>query len=337
METTNSRMKSLCDEENAKLEFLYSAIQDVQETIRFTDTKSGTIIVLGTALIAAIVTLIDKYVAALNKLDSISKAFLIVGFILFCLFLLIAIFLSLKSINPSNNPEKHIELGNLKYEPKIKYYLSGVCPSMKLRDYFFENKNIKFSISAQQYNESLEKCDHNDLQTSLVYEFLKLSYIKEKKLKRTQSSLKWIEICIWTAVITTILVISANNTYFTKPISFNVQTGEVRIFTGLLTGYFLARLITVFLKYNKEQSDKWKSIFLNSTIYMLVIGVLMLMLSNVSIVGLITIFLSYSLIDKVLSEAFMDNLSKQINYKLFFTIDDLLHISILTIITLLKL
>jgi hypothetical protein len=321
-------------EDDTRLEFIYNAIQDVQETIRFTDTKSGTIIVLGTALIAAIVTLIDKYITLMSKLGNISKIVLIIGFILFCISLLVAIILSLKSINPSNNPEEHIELGDLKYKPKIKYYLSELFPSMRLRDFLFESEDSKFSVTARQYNELLINCSSNDLQNSLVFELLKLSYIREKKLKRTKYSLKWIEICIWIAVATSILVLATTNINFKRA---NMSIDGAKAITGLLVGYFFARMLVVFLKFDKSQLNRWTNILFSNAVHTLVIYGVMFVLSDVSLISLIIIFLFYLLIDSIMSMILLDNQSKQIDYKLFFTLDDLLRISILVIITLLKL
>jgi hypothetical protein len=94
-----------------KFTFLYNAIQDTQETIRLTDTKSGGVVVLGTAVITAILALIKDFIAFFNCQPDISKYILLIGSIMFGSCIFVAIYLSMKSINPCNNPNEHIDIG----------------------------------------------------------------------------------------------------------------------------------------------------------------------------------------------------------------------------------
>ena len=88
IELSERKQRTLGDNEQ-KLNFLYNAIQDTQETIKFTDTKSGAIAVLGSAFVTAIVTLVDKYINLFNNQTDISKLILIAGSAFFgiCLFI----------------------------------------------------------------------------------------------------------------------------------------------------------------------------------------------------------------------------------------------------------
>lgn len=116
-----------------KLNFLYNAINDTQEVIRFSDTKSGVVFVLGTGLLAASVTLADKYLILIDKLKPYSKVILLSGSAITLAFLIIALILSLRSINPANNPNNHVDIGDWTGMPKVSYYLSGLLPPMRGR------------------------------------------------------------------------------------------------------------------------------------------------------------------------------------------------------------
>ena len=71
---------------------------------------------------------------------------------LICFIILIA-----KIDKSSNNPNEHIEFGDVDYEVNVNYYLTGLNPSMRFRDYIWECKDSKFSTSVEQYFNSISK------------------------------------------------------------------------------------------------------------------------------------------------------------------------------------
>lgn len=317
--------------------FIYNAINDAQETIRFTDTKSGAVIVVVMGLIAGVVTLIDKYYTMLNQLTVLSKAIAILGLIYFLVCLFISLILSLRSINPANNPNDHIDIGDWTDKPNIKFYLSGLSPSMRWEDYLWELKDLKFSISASEYYKSIEGSKDRDLLKSLTLEFLKLSYIKEKKMQRTKAALKWIEHCIWTAVLTTITVLITYNTKLMP--SRSVKNLDYEIFLFLLVGHAVGDFLLQTSWQAENKSRIWKALITHSLVYSTVIYLLTLMAGGISLASTVIVFLSHVLLDKgnivkwwlkTIKKEQIDNTQKR------FLVDRSLHVLVLLIVTIIN-
>lgn len=163
------------------------------------------------ALLAAAVTLTDKYLSLLEQLYPFSKGIAVAGSTLSVLCLFIALILSFRSINPSNNPNEHINIGDWLDRPPLQYYLTGLVPAMRWEDYLWDLKDSKLNVSASDYYNVLMKSAKQDLLQSLTCELLKLSYIKEKKIHRSKASLKWIEVCIWVAGLTVVGILLTEN------------------------------------------------------------------------------------------------------------------------------
>ena len=331
--------QSISEDNEQKLNFLYNAIQDTQETIKFTDTKSGTIFVLGTAFITAIVTLVDKYINLFNNQIGISKWILIIGSILFGVCLFVSLYLSLKSINPSNNPNEHIEFGDVDYEVNVNYYLTGLNPSMRFRDYIWECKDSKFSTSVEQYFNSISKVGPEGLLLSLTYEFIKLSYIKEKKYKRTQCALKWLVACLFTAGFTAIaFILSQNIDAVNINGIINKNLNDKSIY-WLIIGYFVVRIVLTILFQSKTKISGLLNALLKCCTYSLIIGVIGYYMAGISIFDVILIFLTSLTIERINFSALLKKMrliQEDSNTRISLLLNDFLHIAVLITISFLK-
>lgn len=331
--------QSISEDNEQKLNFLYNAIQDTQETIRFTDAKSGTIFVLGTAFITAIVTLVDKYINLFNNQIGISRWILIIGALLFGVCLFVSLYLSLKSINPSNNPNEHIEFGDVDCEVKVNYYLTGLNPSMRFRDYICECKDSKFSTSVEQYFNSISKVGFEDLLLSLTYEFIKLSYIKEKKYKRTQCALKWLVACLLTAGLTAVaFILSQNIDAVNINGIINKNLNDKSIY-WLIIGYFVVRIVlTILLQRKIKVSAFWNTV-LKCGLYSLIMGVIGYYMAGISIFDIILIFLTSLIVEKINFSALLKKVNliqKDNNIRISLLLNDFLHIVVLIMALFLK-
>ena len=338
IELSERKQRTLGDNEQ-KLNFLYNAIQDTQETIKFTDTKSGAIAVLGSAFVTAIVTLVDKYINLFNNQTDISKLILIAGSAFFGICLFISLYLSIKSINPSNNPNKHVEFGDVDCEVDVNYYLTGLTPKMRFRDYIWECKDSKFSTSVEQYYDSISKVDSEGLLLSLTYEFIKLSYIKEKKYKRTQCALKWLAACLFTTGFTIILFILSQNidTFDINSIIIKNLNGE-NIY-WLIIWYFVVRIVLSIIFQSKIKISAFLNTVLKCCTYSLAIGVIGYYIAGISIFDIILISLTSFLIEKINFSILLQKMHLiQVdgNKRIHFLLNDFLHIVILITISLLK-
>lgn len=316
-----------------KYSFLYNAINDTQETIRFTDSKSGAVIIVVMGLIAGLVTLIDKYYIVLKELPSLPKDIAIFGIIYFLSCLFISLILALRSINPANNPNHHIEIGDWSDRPNIKYYLSGLTPLMRWKDYLWELKDSKFGLSASEYHRDVEGSEDDDLLRALTFEFLKLSYIKEKKMQRTKVSLKCLEQCVLAVAITSIMVVV---TYHIQALSaWNIRELNYNIFICLFIGHVLGDYLLQTSWQAENKNGNWDALIIHSIIYSVVIYTIALISGGVSLITVSAIFLTHILLDKGdFVNWWIRNIKKEQtdNKQIYFLVDQSLHMFVLLIV-----
>ena len=330
-------MNQTQDSCSERFNFIYNAINDTQETIRFTDTKSGAVIVVAMGLIAGVVTLLDKYYTLLNQLAVLPKVIAIMGIIYFSVCLFISLILSLRSINPANNPNNHINIGDWQDMPNTKYYLSGLTSSMRWEDYLWELNDLKFSLSASKYYKSIEESNDSDLLKSLTLELLKLSYIKEKKMQRTKAALKWIEQCIWTAALTTIMVLITYNSELAP--SWSVKNQNYDIFLFLIVGHAVGDFLLQTSWQAENKSRIWKALITHGLVYSVVIYLITLMAGGISLLSIVVIFLSHVLLDKGnIVNWWLKTIKKEQtdNTQIGFLVDQSLHVLVLLIVTIIN-
>jgi len=181
---------------NTKLDYLYKAIDDTQQTIRFLDTKAAATQIVGIFL-AAYLTKIGGQV-----LDNINQpltvwilfALLLGGF--FYLLLISSIIISFKAINPMSSPHEHIVNESPTIESKVDYFLFKLSPKPNIANLFFERSKTKLDHNVSTYYSALmdSEVGEKELLESLVVEFHKLSYIRAMKMYRIARAillLKW--------------------------------------------------------------------------------------------------------------------------------------------------
>ncbi|TEU14568.1 MAG: hypothetical protein E3J21_15610, partial [Anaerolineales bacterium] len=121
----------------AKTEFLIKAIEEVQETNRFLDTKAGALIVFESSLLViATYSFFDKSTLELiqflvNRVAIGYLIFLVIYFICYLVALVTHILLSLRVIFPQEAPEAHIDLGD--FQPKRLFFLYRMDERQRLR------------------------------------------------------------------------------------------------------------------------------------------------------------------------------------------------------------
>ena len=188
-----------------KLNFAYGSIQDIQETIRFLDTKAGAIIILITAITTAIIAIMDSFILFFINQTVTCKNILLSGCILFAIFMYITLYLSIKAIHPRNNPNEHVIIGDDKNELILSYFVSGFSSKMRVSDYIKERKDLKSRISVTEHYRAILESTPEQILLTLSYEIIKLSYIRDKKNKRTCCALNCLLLGFLIAFITTIL------------------------------------------------------------------------------------------------------------------------------------
>ncbi len=164
------------------IDFLYRALNDAQETIRSTDTKAEIVIVLVggvLAFIGAIHGRIDTL--PLQVLTTIGLAHV-----------LIAAVCAIWALNPRVNPEEFIEMDGV--EPLPLYYLHIKSAVTGWRMFLPWRVGNYMELSAAEYLRQLESLDEEGLRRVLVYELLKVSFIREEKRVQVAWAIRFIRV-----------------------------------------------------------------------------------------------------------------------------------------------
>lgn len=182
------------NENSFKIEFLYKALEDAQNTIRFTDTKAGLVLV-GLTIIATFMgdfcsTLIDLMIIPLNFLILCKITAAVIAIVSF----IISAFIIFKAINPLSSPTDHVILEN--YSVSIPFYLFSISPKMGWKDSLIELDKSKLDYSVKDLCNLYNSATEDDIIGSLTYELTKVSYIREKKIFRVNKAISFFKVGI---------------------------------------------------------------------------------------------------------------------------------------------
>lgn len=178
----------------SKLGFIYKALEDAENTVRFLDTKVGGIFIVIGLILAGMGTIKDSiydvyqhFVKTNNEVISIYLIFL---FALYFIFTIVCSYYGLMVIKPKGNQAEHVNLDN-----------EGKLNPEKL--WFIENniEQDKLSMTLEEYNSKMVEAKEEDLILIVSYELLKISYIKNKKLENINKSLAFFNLSVVALVV----------------------------------------------------------------------------------------------------------------------------------------
>ncbi len=163
----------------SKLDFISAAISDTQATIRAIDVKIAALLVGVLAPLANV----NRVFAHLNHFGSQSPRWIFMviaaSFLLTWLLALVAL---VRAISAIDNPSDHI----INTEKCKGTYYAGKLYALNFVDAFLNRDIIKASKDPQSFAMELPNNDV-EIEIELVFEHMKLVYIREAKLNR----LKW--------------------------------------------------------------------------------------------------------------------------------------------------
>ena len=164
--------------EKEKIDFLKTAIDDTQQTIRFIDAKTG----IGTAVQAGIIAIIIAKLPDLFVIGGQLDCEFWFGGVLFLLTFIFSLIILIRIIFPTSDPVNNLYIDGQKVDPL--FYVSGLDPK-KFEMMFSNNPSYsKLAMHLETYSALLEKTEIKGLRAILEFELLKVSYIREIKTKR---------------------------------------------------------------------------------------------------------------------------------------------------------
>jgi hypothetical protein len=174
--------KATCASIERRIEFLTLAIEEVQQTNRFLDTKASLIAAFVSSLLVVVLTIlidtekIEAIQALLLQIPLGYLVLLIVYMAVYAVALTAQVLITLRVIFPHEFPEKHVDLGD--YMPRRLFFLFKV------------DRNGKMQPSVPDYSALLNQMSEDDIINEYVYELEKLSYIRKVKSDRLMRSFR---------------------------------------------------------------------------------------------------------------------------------------------------
>ncbi|WP_054967456.1 hypothetical protein [Alicyclobacillus ferrooxydans] len=180
------------------IEFLYKAIEDTQNTIRFTDTKAGVVIVSSGIIAGYFLELVTPLLKHIQTRHPLVLS-IVVAIGIFSLFaIVVTILSSLRSISPILDASCHVKADGV--ASQIPFSINA-APKMGFFDLFRERRKSSLTMSVR---ELLQKASGDtlsqEISKTLAFELLKLSYIRDKKVFRTSRSILWLVISMFSII-----------------------------------------------------------------------------------------------------------------------------------------
>jgi hypothetical protein len=160
--------------------FLMEAINEVQMTNRFLDTKAGVLVSIESTLLFVVVAMIfdtQKFETIKQAIQAMPPA-LAIFILLYCAIyisvLVIHIIYTIRVLSPHRNAAAFVQTGG--YKPKGLFFLSR------------DKVTGIVQPSIREYVDQLTGSSEQDILSEFTYEFMKLSYIRDAKAHNIQVS-----------------------------------------------------------------------------------------------------------------------------------------------------
>ncbi|MFS0882205.1 DUF3307 domain-containing protein [Metabacillus niabensis] len=302
------------NENKSKLDFLYKAIDDAQNTIRFTDTKAGAVIAFWTLVLNVLIRTKDDWINLFGELSSNEKILIIIFIFLMLFYFLRSIWLSYMTLVPKLNPRKHIDIND--FHAQDLFFISETHPEIKGKYLYGNYENLKLKNSAKDYHDKISKLDNNDIEKELVFELQKISFIRNIKISRTSTAITSVIYFLITIMLMFIYLFGNSLLDFISienlgpNISFNLK-----LFIVLYIGHKIADYILQTDHQAVNKSNSWKALFIHCFIYTVVLTIMgYFFVGFVSWAAIFIIFISHVIIDRrVLITWWAKNIKKMSN------------------------
>lgn len=170
--------------QDAKLNFLYKAIEDAQQAIRFIDTKASILFLFFGIFVSMIGTGLPTYAKYYWHMPRSLQQLFVVMIVIFLFFVTVSIVLAIKVIFPRSNPSQHIKTASM---PKEIFYIYKLNSDWK--DCFIDRNKTMLQTSFEDYFAKYKEMkDEFDIEKELIHELLKVSYIRELKIMRLRKA-----------------------------------------------------------------------------------------------------------------------------------------------------
>ena len=168
---------------NTKKEFIYKAIEDATNTLRFIDTKVGAILVAAGLVTSLFVNFGSNIYKIYSYYKNIPLHSSIIGLsvIAYFVFLSLSLYYGFRTLKAANNPMHNVN--NDGYNGTNLWYLLNASDN-------------KISISVNRYNDDLDSIEEDSFIKMLSLELMKVSAIRNIKIKNVNSTFLWFKLSL---------------------------------------------------------------------------------------------------------------------------------------------
>lgn len=281
-----------------RLDFLYKAIDDTQQTIRFTDAKAGAVVGFWTLFLTLTLRNYESVYSLLISHTLLIEKLLIIAFLLvlgyfFCNSLLMAYL----TLVPKINPKAHINSEDFSVDDL--FFLWETNQPIVGKYLYSSLDDLKMKISAKEYRDKFLEFDSSKIEQSLIVELLKVSFIRNLKLTRTNVAITSVINSLLTILLLTLFLIGEKIFAFKGEVNLDSINLNVSLFIILYIGHKIADYLfqTDYQALNKHKN--WKALFLHCLIYTITLTFLaFIIIGYFSWTAIFIIFISHIIIDK---------------------------------------
>jgi hypothetical protein len=280
--------------------FLYKALDDGQNTIRFTDTKAAAVIAFWTFFISTLLRLKDMWFNYIAKLDNWTELFFVaVLLILMCIFLVRSIILAYTALVPRSNPGVHVISEGI--QTKGLFYLFGYNVPVPLRPKYLykNNEDLKLQKKTKEYIDEFKKITEEEVNNEIIFELQKISFIRNLKIDRVNESISLLMKFLFTFGIV-LLYFTVENVIKLEGVSnlwdlnFNIE-----VFIVLYIGHKIADYLFQTDNQALNKSKRWSPLLAHCFIYTLTLTLLAYFITGfLSWLAIVVIFTSHLVLDK---------------------------------------
>jgi len=281
-----------------RLDFLFKAIDDTQNTIRFIDTKAGAVIGFWTIFLTLTLRNSQSIYSKLFSRESFVEQIMIIIFILILVYFFCnSLWMAYLTLVPRMNPQKHIDFRN--FDVENLFFLAETEPNISGKYLYSNYDYLKMKLSANDYHTKLITLDKGGIEKELINELLKISYIRNLKLARTNLAITSVINSLLTVILLILYFIGEKIFTFKGEIALDNLTLNTSLFIVLYVGHKIADYLfqTDYQASNKQSN--WGALLLHCLTYTLILSLLAFVtIGFFNWTTVFILFISHVLIDK---------------------------------------
>jgi Protein of unknown function (DUF3307) len=288
------------EKDNAYKEaFLYKALDDGQNTIRFTDTKAAAVIAFWTFFIATFISMKGIWFKYIVELKSWTELiFVILLILLMIAYLIRSVILAYTALVPRSNPGAHIMSEDI--QSKGLFYLYGYNLPVPLEPkYLYKNhKDLKLGKKTKEYIKEFKEITEEEVNNEIILELQKISFIRNLKIDRVNESISLIMKFMMTFGVG-LFYFNVSNLIDIEGVSklwdlnFNIE-----VFIILYIAHKIADYLFQTDNQALNKTKKWTPLLTHCAIYTIILTLLPYLITGfISWLAIVVIFTSHVVID----------------------------------------